>query len=346
VATPGPLLRISDSLMAVFERILERHGKNKRFSFRNQFLPLSKKENKMNSFPFYNLFRDEKEVRRDFKRLREEEQEKEEKDHFFKIRLHKKSDLHLYKITDFFSEKCRIRCSFSGKKSPLQQFKNRIKHFEKIDFESYEDFDIYFRETVLNCSNFPVPVAVEIYKFFKPKRILDFSAGWGDRLIGALAYSKRIEYLGIDPSKCMKDIYKRIVRFFEANPKKYRVIKKPFEDYQVEEGYFDLVFTSPPFFNYEVYEKNKDQSIEKWKDGESWKTGFLFPALEKSYYSLRKGGHLVLYMENLKGFSYLEEMKRCCYDLGFQFIGTIEWVNLEARRKKEKIRKSYVWKKD
>jgi len=303
----------------------------------------------MDSFPFYDLFSTKMDIKKSLNELVKEDQKKEPKDHFFRILINRESDLPLYKITDYFSERCRIKCSFSKKDSPIVIFKKRLSHFEKIEFKDYFDFDLYFRSTVLNCSNFPLPVAVEVYKYFKPTRILDFSAGWGDRLIAAIAYSKttnrKIEYHGIDPSKCMSKIYKKIVSFFDVDPSKFFVRKKPFEDYSPKKEYYDLVFTSPPFFNYEVYEKdNPHQSSEKWRNGNEWKENFLFPALLKSYQSLKEEGILALYVADIKWFSYVKDMKTESIKIGFKFLGTIDWVNLE-RKGKLKTRKIYVFKK-
>jgi len=51
------------------------------------------------------------------------------------------------------------------------------------------------------CSQFKPNVAKAIYDMFKAETILDFSAGWGDRLAGFYASDYGKHYVGIDPRK-------------------------------------------------------------------------------------------------------------------------------------------------
>ena len=100
-------------------------------------------------------------------------------------------------------------------------------------------------------------------KLFKPTNMLDFSAGWGDRLIGAIAYGTK--YTGVDPSNCLKKKYLKIINTLADNTKNYRIINQPFEETDLEDNIYDFIFTSPPFFTYEVYETdNQKQSIKNW----------------------------------------------------------------------------------
>jgi tRNA G10 N-methylase Trm11 len=79
---------------------------------------------------------------------------------------------------------------------------------------------------------------------------------------------------------------------------------------------YDLIFTSPPYFDLEKYEgmeifKNKDEFIEKY-----WR-----PTIEKAYKYLEKGGHLALNMP--------EEM----YIALKPMIGSADPVRLKCRYK-------------
>ena len=49
------------------------------------------------------------------------------------------------------------------------------------------------------ASQFRPSAAKTIYDFFNGKNILDFSAGWGDRLCGFLATDAE-SYVGVDPN--------------------------------------------------------------------------------------------------------------------------------------------------
>ena len=67
------------------------------------------------------------------------------------------------------------------------------------------------------CSQFKPNVAKSIYDIFKSKNILDFSAGWGDRLAGFYASETGEYYLGIDPRKENHSIYKEQAEFYSKH---------------------------------------------------------------------------------------------------------------------------------
>ena len=72
------------------------------------------------------------------------------------------------------------------------------------------------------CTNFNTTMVMNLLNLFKPKRWLDCSAGWGDRLVGAIAYG--CEYLGLT-QECMAPVYKEIINGLSGPTKnKYKVI--------------------------------------------------------------------------------------------------------------------------
>ena len=52
---------------------------------------------------------------------------------------------------------------------------------------------------VKECTNFKPSLAKHVIEFFGAKRVLDFSAGWGERMLGAMAAQVE-EYLAFDPN--------------------------------------------------------------------------------------------------------------------------------------------------
>ena len=91
--------------------------------------------------------------------------------------------------------------------------------------------------------------------------------------------------------------------------KKINIINTSIEKFDTKSKY-DLVFTSPPFFDMEIYENVETQSVEKFKSIIKWKEGFLYPAIKKSYKCLKRGGHLALYITDFKNNTYIKDMKR------------------------------------
>jgi len=253
-------------------------------------------------------------------------------------------DLEIYKITDFFTEDIRVKCHFLDNQSPFEYYqylRNKSSLFQKKDLYTYKYLDDLIYNNCKLCSNFPITVSFEIYKFFQPKNVLDCSAGWGDRLISNIAYGKS-RYTGIDPNIDLQDKYKKIIKFFGRSEDKYKVYKCGFEDFKSEDKW-DLVFSSPPFFDLEIYSKDKSQSVNKYKTLKEWKEKFLFLIVKNSYNFLEKKGHLALYISDYivkgKQIKYVTDTIEYAKSIGFLYKGVIAW------KANKNVRKIYVFQK-
>jgi hypothetical protein len=142
------------------------------------------------------------------------------------------------------------------------------------------------------ASQFKPLIAKSLYDAFGAKNVLDFSAGWGDRLVGFLA-SDAESYIGIDPSTQLHEPYQKIVDFCNTG-KPTRFICSPAEDVDFTQLKYDFVFTSPPYFTIEKYSQEETQSWKRYPEINLWLEGFLFPTLKNIYESLDEGGRMVV----------------------------------------------------
>ena len=150
------------------------------------------------------------------------------------------------------------------------------------------------------CSQFKPNVAKVLYDKLESRNILDFSAGWGDRLAGFYASETGESYLGIDPRKENHPIYEEQKQFYEKHrtmfevPKKSMFVEYPAEDFEYQKNMYDTVFTSPPYFSVERYSYDDTQSWVRYKDIDTWNTQFLQKTLEKIWPSIKRGGYLLV----------------------------------------------------
>lgn len=106
-------------------------------------------------------------------------------------------------------------------------------------------------------------------------------------------------YQAFDPNINLRkghgDIIKRFVpAHLQHN---FKVTYAPAEQAELPDGQtFDLIFTSPPFFDFEIYTDAPGQSVEKFSEVTSWLTGFLFVCLKKFWARLEDDGHVALHM--------------------------------------------------
>ena len=154
---------------------------------------------------------------------------------------------------------------------------------------------------VKECTNFKPSLAKHIISFFGAKKVLDFSAGWGERMLGAMAAGVE-EYLAFDPNTTLQAGHSLALRTHGTaqQQQNFTIRYEPFESSNLTSEDFtaDLVFTSPPFFNLEVYttlEHASGQSIQSHKGVTAWLVKFLFQALKKAWSCLSRGGHMALH---------------------------------------------------
>jgi len=133
-------------------------------------------------------------------------------------------------------------------------------------------------------------------------RVLDPCAGWGGRLLGFLA-SQASGYVGVevekDTVKGLRDLYERMEKD-NAFGKEVKIVHSPFEQADIGNG-FDLVFTSPPYFDAEIYGQSSGQSMLRYPVYEQWRDGFLYALIEKSFEALKTGGRMILNVANVDG---------------------------------------------
>jgi len=152
------------------------------------------------------------------------------------------------------------------------------------------------------CAQFKPNVAKVLYDKLGSKNILDFSAGWGDRLAGFYASETSEYYVGIDPRKENHPIYKEQSEFYDTHRsifepnKKVEFICSPAEDVDFTKynDTFDTVFTSPPYFNVERYSYDDTQSWVKYKEINEWNEQFLQRTLKNLWCSVKSGGYLLV----------------------------------------------------
>ena len=150
------------------------------------------------------------------------------------------------------------------------------------------------------CSQFKPNVAKAMYDYFNVKNVLDFSMGWGDRLAGFYASMNTELYVGVDPRRENHPIYREQADYYDGlltmfeSEKQVRFICEAAEDFYFDgyEDTFDIIFTSPPYFNIERYGDDETQSWVRYKDIDSWNYQFLQKSLDNMLPTLKSGGKL------------------------------------------------------
>jgi hypothetical protein len=137
--------------------------------------------------------------------------------------------------------------------------------------------------------------AARLYHKYNPTAILDFTMGWGGRLLGAAVLSVP-KYIGIDSNLNLKVPYYKMTSFLKEKTNMITQMQLYFQDaltvdYSTLD--YDMVFTSPPYYNKELYKETTTQWNTK-KTQEEWNETFYKPLFQKTWTHLKPGGHYCL----------------------------------------------------
>ena len=93
--------------------------------------------------------------------------------------------------------------------------------------------------------------------------------------------------------------------------------------------YFDIVFSSPPYFTKEQYSEDENQSCNKFGDSlDSWINGFLKPVISNMYKITKPGGYFIINIADIKINGKIHDLetvtKEYSKECGFTFVELVK----------------------
>jgi len=146
-------------------------------------------------------------------------------------------------------------------------------------------------------ANFRPLVARAIIDRFSPPggRVLDYCAGFGGRLLGSLALDRH--YLGVDAAalqvKGLKKMWNALRAIARGTAELHHARAEDFL-LSFPAHSVDLVFSSPPFFDVEIYGSDRAQSALRYPKYQDWLREFLEIIIVEARRILRPGGIFVI----------------------------------------------------
>jgi len=192
-----------------------------------------------------------------------------------------------------------------------------------------------FRINLGSIVMFKATTAKYLYKKYNATKVLDPTAGWGGRMLGAWALA--IDYTGIDTNIEMKDAYNLMMD--ELNKHKnplfdsgqQQMIWKSALDVDFSNIDYDFVLTSPPYSILEVY-----QHMTPWKTDNDFYVNFLIPLINKCIDNIQPGGKVC--------FNISPKMYNDIMELDFQPCDIEENLKQQmGKNKSKKQDKIYIW---
>ena len=164
-------------------------------------------------------------------------------------------------------------------------------------------------------SNFRPTAAAAMYDIFVDKdsplegttagTVWDPSMGYGGRLLGAIAAG--VNYIGTDPCIPTYEGLEKIRDNYGHSHKEYELRRQGSETFIPPEESLDFVFTSPPYFGWEAYGDEPEQSSIKFSTSDMWREKFLLQTIKNAYKGLKQNKFLGLNVANTKQYKTFEE---------------------------------------
>ena len=188
-------------------------------------------------------------------------------------------------------------------------------------------------------SNFRPMNAKAVYERFCPEggTIFDFCCGFGGRLLGCLSSKNNYKYIGCDPNtETMLHLHQLgdYIEQVTGRENSYELHCCGAEDFKGPAESIDFAFSSPPYFDLEVYSDEPTQCYNKFPTLESWLEGFVRQTIRNIVHMLKTGR---VYAVNIADFNtngnlvaYVDEWIRISKEEGAPLFDTV-YLGVTAR---------------
>lgn len=164
------------------------------------------------------------------------------------------------------------------------------------------------------------------------------NCGFGGRLLGALSSKNNYKYVGTDP--CTETMYHlhQLGEYIEqvtGREDSYELHCCGSEEFKGPKNSIDFAFSSPPYFNLEVYSAEPTQCFNKFPELDEWLEGYVRATIKNIKHMLKPGK---LYAVNIADFkvgsgntvAYVDEWIRISKEEGMPLFDTV-YLGVTAR---------------
>jgi hypothetical protein len=182
--------------------------------------------------------------------------------------------------------------------------------------------------------NFKPMNARAVWEYICPNffgRVLDFSSGYGGRMLGAMTSNMRYHYTGIDPNtetfnglEALGSLVNDVVGT------DYTMYNTVSEEFDPEAGAYDAAFSSPPYFNLEIYTDEPTQCMNRYTNMDAWFECYVEPTLRMLHKGLAQDGIYAVNIADYKiakeEFKILDRWLELSKKIGFEYQETVKMM--------------------
>ena len=214
---------------------------------------------------------------------------------------------------------------------------------DRVRFGIYNNlgfYDVPKNYSVISEENkycFSVPSHMLVLRY-NGKIFITGNCGFGGRMLGALSSKKNFRYVGTDPNtETMYHLHQlgEYIEMVTGREDSYELHCCGSEDFKGKPNSVDFSFTSPPYFDLEVYSDEPTQCYNKFPNLEDWLEGYVRQTIKNIIYMLKPGR---CYAINIADFNigtgrevaYVDEWIRLSTEEGAPLFDTV-YLGVTAR---------------
>lgn len=174
--------------------------------------------------------------------------------------------------------------------------------------------------------------------------LFDPCAGWGGRMLGTVA--SNWNYIACEPNLETYNNLQKIIKFI--NPQSVvNIAPVPAENFPIENlNKVDVVLTSPPYFNLEVYSGDTQQSYNQHTQYDDWRDHWLVPLIHRCLDRLTDDGISAWNVMNVGKLDLAGDVIKTHQQSGWILIDTVGFQSPLANIRKLKNRDvTYIFRK-
>lgn len=216
------------------------------------------------------------------------------------------------------------------------------------DVNDCSDYTFFYNDGTRNFYNIKEIYKKDKYCFVVPSHMLVLrrhghifvtgNCGFGGRMLGALSSQKNFRYVGTDPNTETMYHLHQLGDYIEqvtGREDSFELHCCGSEEFRGPAESVDFAFSSPPYFDLEVYSDEPTQCYNKFPKLEEWLEGYVRQTIKNIGYMLKKGA---CYAVNIADFTvggggtvaYVDEWIRLSTEEGMPLFDTV-YLGVTAR---------------
>jgi hypothetical protein len=178
--------------------------------------------------------------------------------------------------------------------------------------------------------------------------LLDFSSGYGGRMMGAMTSKLRYNYTGLDPNTRTFQGLSALGELLDEQNlgSGYSMNCIPSEEFDPEPGFYDAAFSSPPYFNLETYTDEPTQCMNRYTTLDEWFDGYVVETIHMTHKALCQDGmyavNIADYKNGKQEYKIVDHWIELAEATGFRHVETVDMIlNVRPGVGNNKLEKAY-----